>query len=146
MRMVALLALLFALPGCGGSAAVHYNVPSALDCVQRTDSTLFQRLPRGILIGFISPDGVSAIEPVALAFAPQSAEIVAHSRAPTQLGVTTPTWTEHRGDAEVWGLGPYEPPIAKRQHIPDSAAKAAAKVLDARVRPVIDGCLKQNER
>jgi hypothetical protein len=138
--------LLLAFTGCGGRAAVHYNVPSALDCLQRTDSTLFHRLPGGILIGFISPDGVSAIEPVAVAFAPQGAELVARSQAPTRLGSTKPTWTEHRGDAEVWGLGPYEPPIAKRQHIPDSAARAAAKVLDARVRPAIDACLKANER
>jgi hypothetical protein len=147
VKAIAVLLITLPLFGCGGGdAAHHYDVTSALDCVQRTDSVLFKRFPKGILVAFSAPDGISAIEPVAVAFKPESAEVIARSPAPTRLGVTKPTWVLKRGDAEVWGLGPYEPPIARRRGISDDAAKAAAAALGARVRPAIDDCLKQNDR
>jgi hypothetical protein len=135
-----------ALAGCGGSAAVHYNEARALECVRQTNSVPIHSMPDGILVVFASPDGVSAIEQVAVAFAPQTAEFVANSAAPTRLGIIEPDWTERRGDAEVWGVGSYEPPIAKRHNISDAQARVAGTELGTDARAAIDACLKQNER
>ena len=138
--------MVIALAGCGSPAPVHYDEAKALECVRQTNSLTIHSMPHGILVAFVAPDGVSAVERVAVAFAPQPVEIVADSAAPTRLGATEPDWTEHRGDAEVWAVGPYEPMIAKRQGVPDSEAKAAANALGTEVRTAIDACLKQNER
>jgi hypothetical protein len=134
------------LAGCGGSAAVHYNEAKALECIRQTNSLTLHSMPHGILVAFAAPDGVSAIERVAVAFAPQPVEIVADSAAPTRLGITEPDWTEHRGDAEVWAVGPYEPTIAKRQGVTDAQAHTAVEKLGTGVRAAIDDCLKKNER
>jgi hypothetical protein len=142
-----MVAIVLACASCGGSKPVHYRVEAALDCIRRADDTTFPRVPpHGIYAAFLSPDGVSAIETIAVAFAPASAEMVANAPAPTRLGVPKPTWTETRGDAEMWGFGPRVPPIAKRQGIPAGDAERAAQTLGRRVRAAIDDCLKQNER
>jgi hypothetical protein len=133
-----------ALAGCGGSKAVHYNVQSALDCLQRTNSTRAGGGPNSIFLLFVSPDGMSAVEPVFVSFGPATVA----GAVPAGLGVMSrkPSWTDRRGDARMAGYGPYEPPIAKREHIPDVAARAAVKKLGADVRAAIDACLKKNVR
>jgi hypothetical protein len=145
VRLLAVV-LVIAAVGCGGASSTHYDEAHALQCVRQTNSLLIHSMPHGMLVAFASPDGVSAVEQVAVAFAPQPIEIVADSAAPTRLGIVKPDWSEHRGDAEVWGVGPYEPAIAKRRKIPDAQVRAAMKALGTEVRAAIDGCLKQNER
>jgi hypothetical protein len=132
--------------GCGGGSSTHYNEAQALQCVRQTNSLLIHSMPHGILIAFASADGVSAVERVAVAFAPQKVEMVADSSAPTRLGILKPDWAEHRGDAEIWGIGPYEPQIAKRRMIPEAQAQATVKALGTEVRAAIDDCLTKNER
>jgi hypothetical protein len=146
VRSAAVVLMMIALAGCGGSTSIHYNEPKALECVRQTNSLTIHSMPKGILIAFASADGVSAIERVAVAFAPQPVEIIADSGAPTQLGATKPDWTERRGDAEVWGVGPYEPRLARLHRVSDTQAKASAKALGHEVRAAIDACLKKNER
>jgi len=132
---------------CGAEKPVHYRVAAALDCIRRADDITFPRTPPGgIYAGFASQDGVSSIETVAVAFKPADVGFVASSPAPTRLGVQEPTWTEKRGDVEVWGFGPREPPIAKRQGISAAEARRASALLAPRVRAAIDDCLRQNER
>ena len=97
-------------------------------------------------MAFVSDDGVSAIEPVAVGFGNGAADAIVRSRAPTQLGIAKPYWVERHGDAEVDGFGPYEPPIGMRQGIPAGSARAAGRVLDRHVRAAVDDCLKQSER
>jgi hypothetical protein len=142
--LVAVLAL--GLVACGAATPQRYDAGGAIDCVQRTDSTLLGKAANGIAVAFLSPDGVSAIEPVAIAFAPQTAEGIAGLRVARVTGLAKPTWKEDRGDAQIWAAGPYEPPVAKRQHVSEVDAKAAAAALEVRVRTSIDACLKQNER
>jgi hypothetical protein len=145
VRRFACLAALVTLLGCGGVGTTHYSVRAALDCVQRTDSTKLERLPRRIAVAFTSPDGVSAVESVVVAFAPLSASGVAGGVA-HGLAIPKPDWTERHDDAEVCGKGPYEPPIARRRRIPDAQAKSAATTLDAHVREAVDVCRTRNER
>jgi hypothetical protein len=132
------------LGGCGGSSTVHYKVASALDCLQRTNSTSAGVDPESIALVFLSSDGMSAVEPVFVSFGPTTVS----GRFPVALGVAPqePSWTERRGDARVAGFGPYEPPIAKRRKIPHAQARAAVQKLGADVRLAIDDCLKKNER
>jgi hypothetical protein len=134
------------LAACGAAAPQRHDAGGAIDCVKRTDSALLGAASNGIAVAFASPDGVSAIEPVAVAFAPQTAEGVAGMRAARAIGLAMPTWKEDRGDAEIWAYGPYEPPIAKTRHVSARDAKAAAAALEVRVRTSIDACLRQNER
>ena len=147
MRRLVIGPAVILLAACGASASVHYDVQGALDCIRRSDSLTFPNAPRGgIYAAYTSDDGVSALERVAVAFAPVKAESVANSFASTRLGVDKPSWSERRGDAEVLGFGPYEPPVAKRQGVTDAQARAAANELGPRVRTAIDTCLKRNER
>jgi hypothetical protein len=107
-----------------------------------TNSTTLATARNGIFVSFLSPDGVSAIEPVGVGFRgpfPQTAVV-----ASLQIGRADRV--EHRGDAAVRGFGPYEPPIRKRQGISAATAKKAAAVLDEHVRSAIDACLKKNAR
>jgi hypothetical protein len=145
VRVLPLLLLAAVAGGCGGGAkAVRYNERSALDCLQRTNSTLLVRGKEGIALAFMSDDGVSAIEPVYALFG-SDRPTNAGTRA---LGIDThePIWTLDRGDVRVEGYGPYEPPVAKRHGIAAQDAKAAAERLDTDVHAAIDTCLKNNER
>ena len=143
--MVAVL-IVVVLAGCGGSGAIHYDQKNVLACIRKTSSRTIHSQSHGIFVAFTSPDGGSAIEGAAVAFAPSSVEILAESGAPTRLGVIKPNWTQRRGDAEVWAIGPLKQRLANRQRVPDVQARATAKTLDAHVRVAIDSCLKQNER
>jgi hypothetical protein len=145
VRRVAVL-IVVVLAGCGGSTAIHYHQKNVLACVRETSSRTVHSQSHGVFVAFTSPDGGSAIEGVAVAFAPSSAEILAESGAPTRLGVIKPDWTQRRGDAEVWGIGPLKQRLANRQRVPDVQARVSAKTLDAHVRLAIERCLKQNER
>ena len=141
---IALAAVMGLLTACGGGAATHYDTKSALECLQRTNSMRAGGDARSIFLLFASGDGLSAVEPVFVSFGPATLT----GRVPTALGATSrePSWTARRGDARISGFGPYEPPIAKRRHIRDAAAKAAVAKLGPAVRSAIDGCLKRNER
>ena len=145
MRLL-IVVLALGLAACGTATPQRYDAGGAIDCVERTDSALLGRAPNGIAVAFASPDGVSAIEPVAVAFAPQTVEDVAALRAARAIGLTKPTWKDERGDAQVWAAGPFETPVAKTRHVSKLDATAAAAALEVRVRTSIDACLKQNER
>jgi hypothetical protein len=122
----------------------HYDEGAALDCLQRTNSTLLVRGQGGIALTFMSDDGVSAIEPVYVLFGSDRPT----NRLTRTLGIETrdPMWTLHRGDARIEGYGPYEPLIAKRQGIAEQDAKDAAEQLDSAVHAATDACLQDNER
>jgi len=142
-----LLLAVAAAAGCGGGArakAVHYDTPAALDCLQRTNSTMLVRGHDGIALAFASDDGVSAVEPVYALFGSDRPS----NRLTRTIGLETrePVWTLDRGDARIEGFGPYEPPAAKRQGLAERDAKAAADRLGRDVRSAIDACLKDNEQ
>lgn len=142
-----LLALEAALVfGCG-SSTVHLDRAKVLECVGQTNFSMVEAAtPDATMVLFSSDDGVSALEGVVVGFHSGAAKVLAGSPVAKALGFEyeSPTWQEHRGGAEVEGFGPYEPPIAKQQRIPKRRAKAAARVLGARVRAEIDACLHQD--
>lgn len=142
VRLCALLVVLAVGAGCG-AAPVHYRVGPALQCLQRTNSTRGGGTSNSIFLVFVSDDGVSAVEPVFVAFG--RARLV--GAVPGALGMPgrLPHWSTRRGDASVSGYGPYEPPIAKRRGVTDAQAKAAATALDRSARAAIDACLTENE-
>ena len=144
MRKAGVLLSLVVLAGCGSSSVTHYDVRSALDCLQRTNSTRAGGGAASLFLLFASDDGLSATEPVFVSFDRESVS----GRLATALGVTSrqPDWTERRGDARVAGYGPYEPSIAKKRGITDGDAKRAVAKLGPEVRIAVDACLTENER
>jgi hypothetical protein len=123
---------------------MHYDEAAAIRCMAQTNSTVLVRKPDAISAVFMSPDGLSAIEPVFVMFGSDRPT----SRGTTALGIADrrPVWTIDRGDARVEGYGPYVPPIAKKQGVAPAAARAAADELGRETRAAVEGCLDQNQR
>ncbi len=143
-----LLTVVAVAAGCGGGggSSEQHDRTKLLECVRQTNSTMLATRPDAILVSFMTADGLSSIEHVAVGFDKGAADVVAGSSAARALRLGTPSWKEFHGDVEVHGFGPYEPAIGKRRGISVAAAATAGLALDRAARAAIEKCLKQTER